>query len=267
MDKLTQRIKELFDRGEITLAIGYEKGTDGQPRPMFCRNARDAERMVFSPDFGQNLAVYLTKAELVKGEKVAVAATIPTLRSIYYLFKENQIGQQAFTILHLSPNDEFMHFLKTDDIAVYIDHIPSEPSQADRELLERLDAMTAEERWAFWQNEFSRCIKCYACRAACPMCYCTRCIVEDNRPQWIDPWPSPLSNMEWQISRVMHLAGRCVGCGSCGDACPEGIPVHLLNRKLLGNIAAEFGAVPGAAPKEGAVLNTFRADDKENFIL
>ena len=65
----------------------------------------------------------------------------------------------------------------------------------------------------------------------------------------------------------MHLAGRCVGCGSCGEACPEGIPVHLLNRKLLGNIAADFGVAPGAAPKEGAVLNTFRADDKENFIL
>ena len=127
--------------------------------------------------------------------------------------------------------------------------------------------MTPEERWAFWQNEFSRCIKCYACRAACPMCYCTRCIVEDNRPQWIDPWPSPLSNMEWQISRVMHLAGRCVGCGSCGEACPEHIPVHLLNRRLSQDIQADFGVVPGAAPKQRAVLNTFRVEDKENFIV
>ena len=84
--------------------------------------------------------------------------------------------------------------------------------------LEKLEAMTPAERWQFWQAEFSKCIKCYACRAACPMCYCTRCIVDDNRPQWIDPWPSPLSNMEWQISRVMHLAGRCIGCGACGLA-------------------------------------------------
>lgn len=267
MDKLSQRIKELFHTGAITLAIGYENGPRG-PRPFFCRREEDVERMVFSNDIPHNLAVYLTKPELVKGEKVAVAATVSTLRSIYYLFRENQVGQTAFTVLHLSSNDEFMHFLKTDDIAVYIDHIPSEPSARDRELMERLDGMTAEERWAFWRNEFSRCIKCYACRAACPMCYCTRCIVEDNRPQWIDPWASPLSNMEWQISRVMHLAGRCVGCGSCGHACPEGIPVHLLNRRLLENIRADFGVEPGSAPKDGVVLNTFNAaGDKESFIL
>lgn len=266
-NKLIENIKLLFEQGEITLAIAYEKGTDGRPRPFFCRSAQDADRIVFSNDFSRNLAVYLTKAELVRGEKVAVAATVSTLRSIYYLSRENQIGQQTFVILHLSPAGEYMRFLKTDDIAVYIDHLPAGRAEKDRELLEKLDAMTPGERWAFWQNEFSRCIKCYACRAACPMCYCTRCIVEDNRPQWIDPWPSPLSNMEWQISRVMHLAGRCVGCGSCGDACPEHIPVHLLNRRLLENIEADFGVTPGTSPREGAVLNTFRTEDRENFIV
>ncbi len=264
-NKLTKRIEELFADGQITLAIGYEMGTSG-PRPFFCRSAQDASRMVFSNDFPNNLVVYLTKKEVVAGEKVAVAATVSALRSIAYLFRENQVGQNQFTILHLSPNDELMHFRTPSDIDVYIDHIPSEPSERDREILEKLEAMTPAERWQFWQAEFSKCIKCYACRAACPMCYCTRCIVDDNRPQWIDPWPSPLSNMEWQISRVMHLAGRCIGCGACGDACPEGIPVHLLNRRLLENIRADFGIQAGASPKDGAVLNTFRPEDRENFI-
>lgn len=267
MDKLIETIKQLFEQGEITLAIGYEKGTGGCPRPFFCHSAQDADRMIFSNDFSRNLAVYLTKAELVKGEKVALTATIPALRSICFLSGENQIDLQALVVLHLSPAGELLRFSHTDDIAAYVDAIPVDRAEKDRELLEKLDAMTVAERWAFWQNEFSRCIKCYACRAACPMCYCTRCIVEDNRPQWIDPWPSPLSNMEWQISRVMHLAGRCVGCGSCGDACPEHIPVHLLNRRLLENIQADFGVEPGVCSGQGAVLNTFRTDDKENFIV
>ena len=66
----------------------------------------------------------------------------------------------------------------------------------------------------------------YACRAACPLCYCTRCIVEDNRPQWILPWASTLPNIEWQINRVMHMAGRCTGCTECERACPMDIPVE-----------------------------------------
>ena len=264
-NKLNTKIKELFAKGDITLAIGYEKGTKGV-RPFFCRKEEDVDRMVFSNDYQPNLAVYLTKKELVQGEKVAVTCTISALRSIAFLFRENQIGQDQFKILHLSPNDEYMVFLKPMDIDVYIDHIPSTPSEKDQKIIDMLDAMSAQERWQWWMAQFAKCIKCYACRAACPMCYCTRCIVDNNRPQWIEPWAAPLSNMEWQISRVMHLAGRCVGCGSCGEACPEGIPVHLLNRKLLGNIEQDFGVKAGAAPKEGVVLNTFRPEDKENFI-
>ena len=140
-NKLTKRIEELFADGQITLAIGYEMGTSG-PRPFFCRSAQDASRMVFSNDFPNNLAVYLTKKEVVAGEKVAVAATVSALRSIAYLFRENQVGQNQFTILHLSPNDELMHFRTPSDIDVYIDHIPSEPSERDREILEKLEAMT-----------------------------------------------------------------------------------------------------------------------------
>lgn len=267
MDKWIENIKDLFAQGEVTLVIGYEAGTDGDPRPFFCRSAQQADRLVFPEGFAPNLAVYLTKQELVKGEKVAVIATVPTLRSICYLQGENQLGSLLLAVYHLTQEGEWRQFATPEQIAQYIDAIPLSLSEKDRALVEKLDAMTPEERWAFWQNEFSRCIKCYACRAACPMCYCTRCIVEDNRPQWIDPWPSPLSNMEWQISRVMHLAGRCVGCGSCGEACPEHIPVHLLNRRLSQDIQADFGVVPGAAPKQGAVLNTFRVEDKENFIV
>jgi len=95
------------------------------------------------------------------------------------------------------------------------------------------------------------------------MCYCTKCIVEVNRPQWIQPWASTLSNMEWQINRVMHLAGRCSDCGSCGDVCPVGIPIHLLSHGMMGWVKESFGE----QAEKGNVLSTFKPDDKENFIV
>jgi len=123
--------------------------------------------------------------------------------------------------------------------------------------------MTAKERWTYWTNELSKCFKCYACRAACPMCYCAKCIVEVNRPQWIQPWTATISNMEWQINRAMHMAGRCSDCGACGAACPLGLPVHILMHKMRDLVKENFGEQDG----KGNVLSTFKPEDKETFIL
>ena len=101
-----------------------------------------------------------------------------------------------------------------------------------KELLAELNKLSPEEKFAYWQKELSKCIKCYACRQACPMCYCTRCTVEVNQPQWIPVQANTHGNMEWHILRAMHLAGRCISCGECGRACPVGIPCHLLTMHL-----------------------------------
>ncbi|MEG0455794.1 MAG: 4Fe-4S binding protein, partial [Bacteroides sp.] len=71
---------------------------------------------------------------------------------------------------------------------------------------------------------------------------------------------------EWQINRAMHLAGRCTGCGACGDACPIGIPIHLLTHKMMEDIGREFAQISGRPAMQGNVLSTFRVDDKEEFI-
>jgi len=149
------------------------------------------------------------------------------------------------------------------------EHLALEPKELparDRELMDRLRRMTREERWAFWQKELSRCVKCYACRNSCPMCYCEHCTMDCNRPQWV-PVPShALGNLEYHMVRAMHLAGRCVECGDCGRACPVGIPVHLLTFNAEESVHAQFGQRAGASAKLDYALSTFRPDDKETFI-
>lgn len=56
---------------------------------------------------------------------------------------------------------------------------------------------------------------------------------------------APLTNMEWQVNRVMHMAGRCVECGACAKACPVGIPLHLLTQNMMETIWHEFEKQPG----------------------
>ncbi len=80
-------------------------------------------------------------------------------------------------------------------------------AEADRQAVEKLEKMSLAERRRFWQEELSRCFKCYACRAACPLCYCGRCTVECNQPQWIRVPAHDLGNLEWHMY-AGHAPGR-----------------------------------------------------------
>jgi ferredoxin len=253
--------ENLLKKSEIDLFIGYEKGTH-HPRPVFIYKTEDVYRLIFDKNCSGNLAVYLTRKDLSGGKKIGISASYYTLKSIVQLFDENQLKEENLRVLVLSETGELKTFQAMEEIKQYLKETPSPSKQNEDELVKKIENMRVEDRWSFWSNELSRCFKCYACRAACPMCYCTKCIVEINRPQWIQPWSSPLGNMEWQINRVMHLAGRCSDCGACGAACPLGIPVHLLTHKMAKSIQENFGS----SDNKGNVLSTFKPEDKENFI-
>ena len=118
--------------------------------------------------------------------------------------------------------------------------------------VEKLEKMTADERFAFWQNELSRCIRCNACRDVCPACTCEKCVF--NNPESGVENKAAANSFEEQmfhIIRAFHVAGRCTDCGECSRVCPQHIPLHLLNRKFIKDINAFYGDYQ-AGEKEGS---------------
>jgi len=130
-----------------------------------------------------------------------------------------------------------------------------------------LEAQTAPERLARWQDEFSRCIRCYACRNTCPLCYCSDCVLDRLRPQFIRRSTGCTDNLQFHITRAFHLAGRCIDCGECERVCPQGIPLMDLNRKLAKDIKELFGYEAGADPAAKPLFATFKPEDPDEGIL
>jgi len=262
MNELITRVQALLENKTIDVFIGYENGTR-KPRPVFVSKVEDAGKLIFDENCTGNLAVYLTRKDLVEGKKVGIAASFYALKNIILLLDENQLKEDNLHVIALSEKGDIKFLQTAEEIKQHLKETPLPAKPDDEEWIKKINEMSLSERWEFWTEELSRCFKCYACRSACPMCYCTKCIVEVNRPQWIQPWASTLSNLEWQINRVMHLAGRCSDCGACGTVCPLGIPIHLLTHGMTGWVKENFGE----STEKGNVLSTFKPDDKENFIV
>ena len=133
----------------------------------------------------------------------------------------------------------------------------------------RIEAMTPDERFAFWQNELSKCIRCNACRDACPACTCEKCVF-DNPSSGVEN-KSPANSFEekmFHIIRAFHVAGRCTDCGECSRVCPQNIPLHLLNRKIIKDTNEFYGEYQaGETVNERGPLVSYTQGDCEPSIV
>jgi formate dehydrogenase subunit beta len=254
MNSLITRAKELLESKAVNVVIGYEAGPTGLARPAFITDPAKSDSLIYDERCVQNLAVYLTKHEVKHLGKMAIVATLPVMRSIMMLISEQQIFAENIVILGISSDGVLLDIADIQVMHGYIEKSDLGNPSGQKERLAELNKLSPQERFEWWEKELSKCIKCYACRQACPMCYCTRCSVEVNQPQWIPVQSNTHGNMEWHILRAMHLAGRCISCGECGRSCPVGIPCHLLTMHLVDKVHDYFKVYAGTSDKESFII-------------
>jgi ferredoxin len=133
----------------------------------------------------------------------------------------------------------------------------------------RIEAMSPEEKFAFFQNELSKCIRCNACRNACPACSCRKCVFDSTK--FDSSQKANVDSFEekmFHIIRAFHVAGRCTDCGECSRVCPQGIPLHLFNRKFIKDINEFYGEYQAGEDATAiAPLTNFTFDDVEPSIV
>ncbi len=267
---LRETARKLLAEGTVKVVIGH--GANG---PVFITRPEDTGRLMWNEHSLANLTAYLKRREVRALGKAAVVVKGCDERALVILEQESQLQRGDVHTIGMAcagmgqPKCDACdtHVPRfADEIVGAGEAAPAEAASGRYAAVEELLQKSPEERLAFWTAEFDRCLKCYACRQVCPMCFCERCLADKNRPQAIDTSPHRQGNFAWHISRAMHLAGRCVGCDECTRACPVGIDLRLLNLALARAAEKQFGYRAGMDPAVEPVVGSYALADKEEFI-
>lgn len=280
---------KLLSEGQASVVIGYTAGPlPGQMVPAFVTRPEEAARLAWNEGCYNDLATFLPTAKRKWG-KVAVVLKRCDARAAVGLLQEHQLERGQVTLISVSCPGVWKdgqlaakcyacdgEAAPISDWTVTPDgaHEGAVASGAKRALgadprdarVAHLEGLPATDRWAYWQGQFDRCIRCYACRAVCPLCYCTVCVADKNQPQWVPNTIDGKGNLTWNITRAFHLVGRCSSCDECARVCPVDISLDLLNHRMSLEVQTRFGYRSGEDPAASPPLATFRPDDPQEFI-
>jgi ferredoxin len=278
-DNLKKEALKLLLSGEVAVVLAYGKGIDARhPMPYAARNAADVENIVFNEYCNYNMARYIMRYPV--GTKIAVAVKAADSRAVIVLIQEEKIKRENLILLGIpavgmknQKTDEIIDEKTTGGIAnpVLYDILLGEEVHegkiaAPYEVLKQYEAMDKDARFKFWKAEFDKCIRCYACRKACPMCYCDPCFVDQAKPRWADKSPQSHGNLMYHLTRFQHLAGRCIDCGECTRACPVDIPLYLFHKQVAKDCEEMFKQAAGMKIEDKPVMVDFRVEDSDKIL-
>ncbi|MFZ5800372.1 MAG: 4Fe-4S dicluster domain-containing protein [Candidatus Omnitrophota bacterium] len=284
LEALKGQIKELLKAKKVELVIGYQRANDGIAAiPYFMEKASEAENLIWDAYCVYNLSKYLLE---FPDKKKGIIAKPCDLKSLIVLLQENQLKREELFIIAVEckgvadekKNNAQGFPMKCKDCDLKIPKLYDvliedkekkaklETGYDEYEAIRKLEAKSIEERQRLWEEEFLRCIRCYACRQICPMCYCPRCVAEQTMPAWFSKAGNLPGNLSWNVTRAMHLAGRCVDCGECERACPVGLPLRDIHKKIEKDVRELFNYEAASDIAQKPLFSSFDKNDPDAFI-
>ena len=267
-ERMRERASQMLTDGTVKRALGWKKGDfPCNPEPAFFNEAKELDDLVYDKYCSANLSNYMVEACKQDGKTLVFLKPCDTY-SFNQLLKENRVKRDKAYIIGVGCDgnvavDEMVEVgpLEKCEVCTKTEHKiydeligedMSKREQKDRfEGVVAVEKMSPDERFDFWREQLSRCIRCNACRNACPACTCKKCVFDSNK--YDTEQKANVTSFEEQmfhVIRAYHVAGRCTDCGECTRVCPQGIDLHLLNRKMIKDINELYGEYQAGADAE-----------------
>jgi len=245
LDRLREAIRDALAGGSVAGVIGMIQD-GGHPRPhLFAKDRiEDLERLV-AGEVRYPLAAVLLK--ILRNDPDACLGIVARgcdERAILELARNGQLKREQVTVFGVACESEQASACQCPQ-PYPSSHLSGErvPAVPDSEGFARLDSLSEEERLKYWMDQFGKCIKCYGCRNICPMCFCTTCTLDED--DLTQTGTIPPEKPIFHLIRAFHMAERCIDCGLCEEACPSGIPLRTLYKKMRNVVGTRFDFMPG----------------------
>ena len=268
-EQIQSTARRLLADETVKMVIGYGVDQAQEVYPIFVQSASDTERLVWNTSCFHNLATYVSRDHINKYFPVGLVVKGCDMRAVNILLKEHVIKREDVVLIGVpcdgvgEPVLQKCRYCSVRTPVGVDELIPGDPSKdLDSEedeytRVKEMEEMASDERWDLWRKHLEKCIRCYACRQVCPMCYCKRCIVEKTKPQWIEFSAHLRGNFAWNAIRAFHLTGRCVSCGECERTCPANIPIGEINRKMAKLVSEHYEYSAGMDPEDPSPFTTY----------
>lgn len=294
--KIREAARRQLESQQVDIIIGWEKGDEPyQSIPVFIDKPEDTSKLVFDDFCIHNLSTFLLDYR-DRSEKIGIVVKGCDSRGIIRLIEDQQFDRDRLYIIgvccpgmkdplaYIKNASGFYKEKTVPDMAdkcqqcqypnpVIYDEIigvQQKPHlQTERfAQVQAIEKMDVHKRYEFFNEVFSCCIRCYACRNVCVACNCRNCIFDETTPQWVGRETEGVDNLMYHFIRAFHVAGRCVECGECERVCPVGIPLMLLNRKLIKDVNQFFGPYEAGLKLEEDMkppLSCYSKNDPDKF--
>lgn len=184
--KMTEIAARLLSGGEVGCVIGWKATNFPQKTTAaFIRKAADAESLVWNEYTVSSIAKYLLD-DKYPDKKIGIFVRGCDSKAINRMIIDNQIERENLYIIGLpcnGKNAERCSACRQKNPLDYDELLweqvsESEPEKNRFDGVAEIEAMGTDERYQYWSDIYSRCIRCYACRNVCPVCSCRECYVD-----------------------------------------------------------------------------------------
>ncbi len=261
LDQVKAHVKGLFEEGKIDGFLGLID-KDGTIIPHLFTSADELEGLSLGakanggpPDRYPIARVLMTLMSNYNDSKFGVLLRGCDERALNELMKWNQIKDEEGRIVRVG----FACKQELADKHECKRPFPEEIVAGEKakgvpyETVKEVMGMGLMERLDYWREVFDRCVKCYGCRDVCPVCFCNVCTLEEDA--LIKTGDLPPENPIFHLTRAVHMAGRCIDCNLCTEACPAEIPLRTLYKKVAEIVQEEFDYTTGLDEQGKSPLN------------